>query len=310
VTRRPILPIGTFDSLRYGASRLSRGSIVRKGCVGILKLVSPMYRIAEDVAEIRPLDDPSLSFIPVNSMVMEDVYWFGLQGYEGILIDYWAGLSERSQSVLEIGGNIGLYTVVGGRTCRGTYTVVEPLPQNLRVLNANLERNAVKGVEVVAGAVIPEEQARMVMLNIPDEGRETPTGAHLIGADVMARGSKSVIDVQGFPMASLARGRDLIKIDAEGMEADLLQAIAAELRTSRPSLVIEVLPESARLAALLRDIAEAAGYTIWVVPAWATDEAVAVPAATFAANVPGQYHSKDVILTRIPLNELPHPFSR
>lgn len=104
--------------------------------------------------------------------------------------------------MLEIGGNVGLFTVIGVRVAPGSYTVVEPVPLVAATLRANLARNGLTDVEVLQGAVIPDNNARDVTLNLPAEDWGMPVGAHVI--------------VPGLPIRQLAEGRDLIKIDAEG----------------------------------------------------------------------------------------------
>lgn len=101
-------------------------------------------------------------------------------------------------------------------------------------------------------------------------------------------------------MAALAEGRDLIKIDAEGIEAALLAEIRPLLLRDRPSLLIEVLPDAVKLAEFLAALAREAGYGLHVLPEYGSDEIVQVDPATFTADVPFRFHWKDVLLTARP----------
>ena len=101
----------------------------------------------------------------------------------------------------------------------------------------------------------------------------------------------------GLPIARLAEGRDLIKIDAEGIEAELLRAIRPHLIAARPDLLIEVLPEASRLAALLSDLAREAGYLIHILPEYGSDTIVQAAPEAFDAALPGRHRSKDVLLS-------------
>jgi FkbM family methyltransferase len=220
-----------------------------------------------------------------------------VQGYEGRLGSLWPELCADAANVLEVGGNIGLFSVLGASACRGRYTVVEPLPQIADVLRGNLARNALDRVEVLQTAVIPDREPRKVSLNVPSEAHALPVGAHLDqGVEVTGRGSDRHLLVDGLPVATLAAGRDLIKIDAEGIEAELLLAARPVLDATRPTLVIEVLPEAVRLGDALRGIALDWGATINVVPAYGSDTIVPVAAAEFDSSVPGRYNSKDIVL--------------
>jgi FkbM family methyltransferase len=266
-----------------------------------LRSIAQGRRLAEELAEIRPVDRPDLSFEPVDSMVVDALYWFGVQGYEGRMGAIWPALCAASPDTLEIGGNIGLYAVLGGSVAPGRYTVVEPLPELCALIRRNLERNQVAGVEVIEAAAIPDSERASVRLLVPAEGRAAPVGAHLAGrGEVHGRSTARGIDVPGHPIAALAAGRRLIKMDAEGIEADLISAARAALMQTRPIMVIEVLPEANRLVAVLREMAAAWNAPIHVVPEYGSDRAVRVDAASFDAATPARHRAKDIILGEVP----------
>ena len=112
-----LFPPWIFHPLRMVVAGWPRGSLPRSAAVAVLKSVARGYRtaLADRLPSIRPLDRPDLSFASVDSMVMDAIYWFGVQGYEGKVADVWIDACRRSQSVLEIGGNVGLFTVIGGK---------------------------------------------------------------------------------------------------------------------------------------------------------------------------------------------------
>lgn len=289
---------GLMFPMRWAVATLPRKSLVRSACVPVLKAVSHRPELMASLSEVRPLDRRDISFEPTTSWVLEDVYWFGVQGYEGVLADIWADLCGRSKSVLEIGGNVGLYSVLGGKTARGAYTVVEPHPQIAEVLRSNLRRNGISRVEVLEGAAIAEPQPRTVCLNIPNEGRSAPTGAFLdANVEIVGRNATRQIEVKGFPITELLAGRDLVKIDAEGIEHALLRAAMPTLVKTRPTIVVEVLPESSTLAQVLSELATTARYDINVVPSYGSNDVIRVAANEFTAAIPAQHNSKDVMLT-------------
>jgi FkbM family methyltransferase len=277
---------------------LPRSSLRRKGSIYVLKRVIHAYRgrLAGVVQEIRPVDLPDIAFLPSDSMVMEAVYWFGVGGYEGKMADTWMALCRNARSILEVGGNVGLFTTVGARISAASYTVVEPVPAVARILRANLERNGVSHVELVEAAAVGSDVVRMVELNIPDSHRGAPVGAFVTGAEGAPAPTAAPMTVAAVSFPKLAKGRDLIKIDAEGIEADLLGAARELLIAQRTRLIVEVLPDSVRLAQLLRDMASQSGQRLFVVPAWGSDALIEIAPADFDAEVPGRHHSKDVLL--------------
>ena len=293
------VPLSAYTPMRWAIVRLGRRNPLRLASTLVLQRAARAHGrlLATRLREVRPLDQPDLSFEPSDSMVADALFWFGVRGYEGTVSRVWAQLCGQATSVLEVGGNIGLFSVIGGRATQGAYTVVEPVPAVAATLRANLARNGAGRVEVLQAAVVPGE-ARQVVLNLPDEGRAVGVGAHLVdGVEVEFRDSRGQISVPGLAIRQLAQGRDLIKIDAEGIEAALLSDMRDMLVASRPSLLIEVLPEARVLGALLAELAAEAGYQIHVLPEYGSDTLVRVPAASFDAAVPARYNSKDVVLS-------------
>ena len=294
------VPLSSYRPLRQAVLDFPRQHPVRLAATLVLRRAARAYRhhLAGQLTEIRPLDAPALSFEAVDSMVMDAVFWFGVRGYEGTVARAWTALCQQARSVLEIGGNVGLFTVIGARAGSGSYTVVEPVPALAAALRANLARNGITGVEVLQAAVIPGGQSRDVELNIPDESWAMPVGSHLLDdVEVTGRSSKARLIVSGLPIGELAKGRDLIKIDAEGIEASLLADIRPLLVDERPSLVIEVLPEAKQLSGLLARLAADASYQIHVLPEYGSDQIVTVPAASFTSVVPAMHNAKDVVLS-------------
>jgi FkbM family methyltransferase len=296
------IPLSWLTPIRRGAVGFQRGSIVRNVCIAALKVLSRNRELARDLTEITPLDD-DLTFEASDSMVVDTIYWFGILGYEGILANVWKMLCRRAKNVLEVGGNIGLYTVLGAREMKGgAYTVVEPLPNVAGILRRNLALNAKKigpaHIKVLEAAAIGGTAPRKVTISIPREGRVAPVGAHLTDhVELETRSSGQMIAVTGLPFSQLAQGCDLIKIDAEGIEHDLLSSARTLLAETRPIVVIEVLPEAVKLGELIASLAIDCGYIISVIPAYGSDEIVAVEPCHFSSAVPAKYNSKDVILS-------------
>lgn len=293
-----IVPLRWLLPFRRGAVVFRRGSLLRSICVAVLKPFALTRSHLGKLKEFSPLDEPALKFEAVDSMVMDSVYWFGVQGYEGIGAEVWRTLCARAHRILEIGGNVGLFTVMGARATSAPYAVVEPVPDVADILRRNLQLNKLTSVRIVKGAVVPFETSQPVKLNIPREDRDAPVGAHLVdNVEISGRNSDRVIEVPGVACAQLARDCDLIKIDAEGIEVELLRSIRAMLLEQKPTLFVEVLPEAVELGKFLSELAREAHYLIHVLPAYGSDEIVLVNSEEFSSKIPELHHSKDVVLS-------------
>jgi FkbM family methyltransferase len=270
-------------------------------CVAILKQAQRAYRgkLAGQLRDVRPLDFPGLRFSAADSMVIETVYWFGIHGYEGLVAAAWVEQCQRATAILEIGGNIGLFTVIGAKASSARYVVAEPVPHVAAILRGNLRLNDVTHVEVMEAAAVPGTQSAQVTLSIPDEQHDMPVGAHLTTGTEVANdpGTRQIV-VQGIPFRDLVAGCDLIKIDAEGVEVDLLRAARDIVVAAKPNLLIEVLPSSPELAAFLVELAKEAGYRMFILPEWGADTPVVTAPDAFTLELMTQHNSKDLLLLR------------
>ena len=291
---------------RHAAAKFRRGNLIRKISIAVIKGIRKLFpAIPSSVSVVRPLDAVHLSFAPTDSMVMAAVYWFGVRGYEGIMSEVWKSLCSNSTSVLEIGANIGFFSVLGANERPRHYTAVEPLPNVAEILRANLRQNGLDFVEVFEGAVVPASGTGSVQISVPDEGHAAPVGSHLLnGVELGNRSQLKVLTVRALPITSLIEGRDLVKIDAEGIEAQLLLAARDSILKNKPTLVIEVLPEAENLGVTLSEIAMSAGYNIFVVPEFGSDKLVPVMPQEFSSKTPQQFNSKDVVLSLSNLKQL------
>jgi FkbM family methyltransferase len=128
---------------------------------------------------------------------------------------YWAnrGLYRR---VADVGANIGLHSLIMAR-CGFEVTSYEPDPLHLETLKQTLRLNKIETVAVVAAAVSNRRgEAEFVRL------KGNTTGSHLAGAKPNPYGEIERFMVNLVPASDIIGRFDLVKIDAEGHEAQIL----------------------------------------------------------------------------------------
>lgn len=97
------------------------------------------------------------------------LYCYGQEGYEGHEVSWWRHFCRQSHGVLEIGANIGYYTVQGALAAPGIpYTTVVAHPESADVVRRNLELNAIHHVKVIQAAVVGTTDVTTVELALPD----------------------------------------------------------------------------------------------------------------------------------------------
>jgi FkbM family methyltransferase len=210
-------------------------------------------------------DNPALSFVNADSLVLQQLFWFGEKGWEPELLPWWRHFCTRSSAILELGANVGYYTVQGGKVAPDArYVAVEPHPVSVEVCRENLALNLIASVEVIAAAAVAERTQTSTQLVIPWEQLSTPTVAFMPRGSELPDGmtcrAGTVIDVPVVDVRLLLSDMDVLKIDVEGQEYELLRAGWEHLRARRPTVFVEVLPGSPKLRALLVELCENVGY--------------------------------------------------
>jgi FkbM family methyltransferase len=221
--------------------------------------------IPRGVPTFRLVDNPDLAFVAAESLVLAQLYWYGEEGWEPELLPWWRRFCRHSGSVLELGANIGYFTVQAAIAAPGVRQVaVEPHPYSVQICRANLALNHVTSVELVGAAAVADPAVSSVRLLVPADQLATPTVAFLpsdteLPAD-MTREATTALEVPAIDVRVLLDGADLVKLDVEGQEHALLAAGLDLLREGRPTLFVEVLPGTGRLRSLLADLCLRDGY--------------------------------------------------
>jgi FkbM family methyltransferase len=299
VVRR--LPVAVADRLR-GPVAGPPGSGWYRVHTGLLEVLR-RGGIPAGVGSFALVDNPELRFVRAESLVLHRLYWFGEQGWEPQLLPWWRDCCRRASAVLELGANVGYFTVQGARAAPHVrYVAVEPYPASARVCRANLELNRIGSVELLPAAAVASADAPAVELRVPQDQLATPTVAFL-GPDTelpepMGRHVTRTVPVAAVDVRSLLPGVDLLKLDVEGQEHALLAASREHLRAHRPTIFVEVLPGTTRLRRLLADLCREDGYHCYVPRA---DDLVRLEVADILeADLLDRYGGQDVILSADP----------
>ena len=128
---------------------------------------------------------------------------------------------KSGQTVIDVGANIGTFALVAAKYAgpKGKIISVEPHPENVWYLRRNLERNDIRCVSVVHGAIAAKHGATPLFIG-------GQSGLHSTRLD-HGRGS---VMVEAYTLAEImdqhgVQTCDLLKIDCEGAEFDFLPHI-------------------------------------------------------------------------------------
>jgi FkbM family methyltransferase len=173
-----------------------------------------------------------------------------------------------SETVLDLGANIGWYSLVAGTTLKGSGRVVafEPEPTIGAILERNIVRNGLRNVEIVRAAVVDRETNACFVTTPHHVGDhhlvEGPTNEPTMTVAVTS------IDAQ---WRRLGVTIDLIKIDTQGAELAIFRGMRELLSTQsrKPVIITEFWPHGLRRfganAADLIDLMESFGYEAFLI---------------------------------------------
>jgi FkbM family methyltransferase len=256
------LPASWFASLR------ETHAATRPGGLTGLALKAARYRpLPVDVFE--DFAYPGTRFAAADSVVLSQVYWFGGDAYEGAETAWWRRCCQRASHVLELGANVGFYTVHGATANPAVrYAAVEPHPVSAAGLRRNLDLNQLTNVEVVEAAVVGAVTSPTVTLAVPvQDGYGAPAGAFVPegGEGVDGIGTHRSVEVPVVAAADLIEGVDLLKLDIEGHESEVLGAVFEHLLAQRPTIFLEVRSQDPpRLREIVVDLV-AHGYVVFAI---------------------------------------------
>jgi FkbM family methyltransferase len=203
-----------------------------------------------------------------------DVSWSVFVGgmYEPNELAFFAATLEPGMTVVDIGANEGLFSLVAASCVGegGRVIAIEPSSREFEYLRANIALNQLANVEPVRIALYNHAgSARLTLAEMGHEGQNA-LGDRIPNPHVGALGAETVAlgTLDGLVTAQRLDRLDLVKIDAEGSEARVLEGGQVSLSRYQPLLLIEIGSENLAaqgstvkgLLELLSDLS----YDVWV----------------------------------------------
>lgn len=289
---RRTFPESAPQSLRHRAQRVALAVVRHRG-------------VPAETKTFTLVDNPNLCLVNADSYVIERLYWFGERyGYEPEVLRWWREYCRRSTSILELGANVGYFTVQGAKAAPAArYQAVEPHPDCAAACRENLRINGITNVAVLEAAAVGELDAESVSLITPGgtnrDHYQAPCSGY-VGRNEMHRSrpdgaSWGSVLVAAARLADLVPGVDLLKLDVEGQELSLLSSIIGQIVALRPTIFVELLDDTPNLRTFIADLCESTGYRCFVPT---VSGLRSLPTADIhTVSVIRSYRTRDVILT-------------
>ncbi len=175
----------------------------------------------------------------------ELIFW---ERYEPKTIAYWDEAIRAGMVVLDVGANVGLFTLIAAKAGAQVHAF-EPNPPTRQRLERNLSLNAFgSGVRVHSAALSDHSGTAMLFDDIGrGEGRYNDGVASLSQANAAGKGTS--IDLSTLDEVAAQTGIDRvdwIKMDIQGAELPALRGARRVLERNRPRLLLELDGQCAR----------------------------------------------------------------
>ena len=164
-----------------------------------------------------------VGFVPFSYVEMGAINTLDLFGLDELILFsfYWIN-RDRYREVVDMGANIGLHSVLLGRM-GFSVTSFEPDPKHVALLTKHLDANDVQDRVSIVQAAVARENGVLDFVRVLGN----TTGSHVAGAKKDPYGELEVFEVLAVSVADAIADKDLVKMDVEGLEADLLTSLDA-----------------------------------------------------------------------------------
>jgi FkbM family methyltransferase len=164
-------------------------------------------------------------------------------GFDRVTTDHFRASIRPGMLVVDVGANVGHYTLVAAAAMRGAGEVrsYEPEPKAFAELEANVLVNRFKNVTLRQSAVWDVRGTAALAVDAINEG------GHSLAAGNTRRSDRSV-RVATVTLDEECGGREIgmLKIDAQGAEGRILTGAREVLRRGRPTVYLEFWPYGLR----------------------------------------------------------------
>lgn len=180
-------------------------------------------------------------YVPKNDIRTAPVSCLGIGNYEGILEELIFALSESSREFVDIGANLGFYSL--GASLVNTKLIVhafEPNPLIHSILKDNLHLNSISNVsthQVCLGDVTKKE--KFFVPSFTGSGGGSLRHLH------PEEGEATEFDVEVEPLDNFSKQvkicPDMMKIDVEGSELSVISGSFDLIVSYKPTIIVELL---------------------------------------------------------------------
>jgi FkbM family methyltransferase len=168
--------------------------------------------------------------------------------YEPLLAQLCKRLIDPARDVIDVGANVGFYSVMAAKHTTRRVLAIEPTPNALKLLRENIDRNGV-GARVVVFEGAASNVAGKLTINTPVGKEEYSSLVSVVHSGAQSE-PMAQIQVETSTLDQLIHLYDLdpglVKIDVEGAEHLVFKGAKNVLEKNRPIIFTEFSPQAMR----------------------------------------------------------------
>jgi FkbM family methyltransferase len=192
--------------------------------------------------------------------IENEIFWAGLlNGWEKESIKLWIKLCEKSEVVLDIGANTGIYSLIAKATNPNTKVYAfEPVKRVFNKLEENILLNKFD-IVLIEKAVSNSDGLATIYDTLSEHTYSVTVNKNMLSPGIKVIETKiNIITLNSFIRQNNIKKIDLIKIDVETHEPEVLEGFSDYLGQFQPSLWIEILTDE--IGSKVNKIIEGLGY--------------------------------------------------
>ncbi|RCJ35200.1 hypothetical protein A6769_19115 [Nostoc punctiforme NIES-2108] len=182
---------------------------------------------------------PTKSIFPILQGPAKGMKWIVGSGVHGMWLGSYEAdkykllteLSLEGTTVLDIGANVGFFSILLSRLVGAAGKVIsfEPLPRNIEFIHQHIQLNKIDNIEIISAAVSDKI------------GKSKFATSHLHAQGYLTDTDKGNLEVSIITLDSLHNLNNpvsLVKIDVEGAEANVLRGGEKFFQEHRPMILL------------------------------------------------------------------------
>lgn len=235
IRQKTLTPVLAF---LYRSLHIFKSSESRNRCIKIIKFIKPIVFGDKKPYYAYFLDPHGMKIILNLSEYESGNMFFGVP-VEPLETCVAGIVMKNSERVLDVGANIGLYSLHASRSVgkKGKVISIEPDPVVYNQLVHNLEINGIRNTETHNLALGSKNGFEDLLVN-------SDSGFNSLGAtgrgEVVKRVAVKVMTLDSFAAEHKLKDVDFIKIDVEGFEGEVMLGGESFLRKESPIILCEL----------------------------------------------------------------------